>query len=94
MAWTLPAVLTHELAALLEREIKLQVLAQPVELVVDAAALKEFDSSALALLLACRREALAAGKTFSVRGLSARLEQLAGLYGISELIPVSTATAA
>lgn len=86
MAWTLPAVLTHELAALLEREIKSQVLAQPAEVVVDAAALQEFDSSALALLLACRRGALAAGKTFSVRSLPARLEQLAGLYGIAGLI--------
>ena len=94
MAWTLPAVLTHELAALLEREIQSQVLAQPAELVVDAAALQEFDSSALALLLACRRESLAAGKKFSVRNLPARVEQLAGLYGIAGLITGDIAPAA
>ncbi len=90
MAWLLPAVLTHELAAQLEREIKSQVLAQPADVVVDAAALQEFDSSALALLLACRREAMSAGKSFSVRSLPARVEQLAGLYGIAGLISSDT----
>jgi phospholipid transport system transporter-binding protein len=41
------------------------------------------------VLLACRREALAAGKAFSVRGLPTRLRQLAGLYGVAELIPAT-----
>jgi phospholipid transport system transporter-binding protein len=41
-------------------------------------------------LLACRREALAAGKSFAVRALPARLRQLAGLYGVAELLPAST----
>jgi hypothetical protein len=54
-------------------------------------ALKEFDSSALAVLLECRREALAAGKDFSVTGLPPRLRQLAGLYGVAELIPATPA---
>ena len=55
--------------------------------VADASALRIFDSSALAILLACRREALAAGKTFSVQTLPPRLRQLATLYGVAELIP-------
>lgn len=55
----------------------------------DAMALQTFDSSALAVLLACRREALAAGKDFSVKDLPARLRQLAGLYGVAELIPAT-----
>ena len=46
-------------------------------------------SSALAVLLECRREALAAGKDFSVAGLPPRLRQLAGLYGVAELIPAA-----
>jgi phospholipid transport system transporter-binding protein len=57
--------------------------------VVDASALTEFDSSALAVLLECRREALAAGKGFTVTGLPVRLRQLAGLYGVAELVPAT-----
>lgn len=56
-------------------------------LVLDASPLQRFDSSALAVLLACRRMALASGQTMVVQGLPPRLRQLAGLYGIGELIP-------
>ena len=55
--------------------------------VVDASALEAFDSAALAVLLACRREAQAAGLAFAVRGLPERLRVLAGLYGVQELLP-------
>ncbi len=82
----LPATLTHAEAAGLEPKLKLLVQAEPPALVVDASALQVFDSSALALLLASRRETLAQGKGFSVRSLPARLQQLAALYGVSELI--------
>jgi phospholipid transport system transporter-binding protein len=57
--------------------------------VLDASALTQFDSSALAVMLACRRTALAAGKTFAVNGLPPALSQLAGLYGVVELISAS-----
>jgi phospholipid transport system transporter-binding protein len=53
---------------------------------VDASDLKQFDSSALAVLLECRRMAQALGKAFQVRSAPASLLQLAGLYGIAELI--------
>ena len=86
---TLPVVLTHAVAAEFARGLKSQVATQPAAVLVEASALQEFDSSALAVLLACRREALAAGKAFSVQGLSARLRQLAGLYGVAELIPAT-----
>ena len=56
---------------------------------VDASALTRFDSSALAVLLEFRREALALGKRFVVQGLPGRLENLASLYGISELLASS-----
>ncbi|WP_431095153.1 STAS domain-containing protein [Polaromonas aquatica] len=91
---TLPSVLTHAEAAGFARGLKQAVLAEQGGVVADAGALKEFDSSALAVLLECRREALAAGKTFSVAGLPARLRQLAGLYGVAELIPATAAPAA
>ena len=83
----LPSDLTHDLSAGFARGLAALVLAQPAEVVADASTLKTVDSSALAVLLACRREAMAAGKTFSVHGLPARLRQLAGLYGVAELIP-------
>lgn len=83
----LPPELTHEVAARLSQDLTRLVQLQPGEVVADASALLTFDSSALAILLACRREALAAGKTFSVQGLPTRLRQLATLYGVAELIP-------
>jgi phospholipid transport system transporter-binding protein len=91
---TLPEVLTHAASAQFALGLKQAVASQPAQLVADASALREFDSSALALLLACRREALVAGKAFSVQGLPARLRQLAGLYGVAELLPDSAAAPA
>lgn len=57
--------------------------------VADATALTRFDSSALAVLLQCRREAQVAGKTFSVRALPARLRALATIYGVAQLLPAA-----
>ena len=86
----LPARLTHELAAPSVLALG-AMLAQETgaTVVADATALQEFDSSALAVLLACRRQVLAAGKAFSVRGLPDRLRQLAGLYGVQDLLPAA-----
>ena len=90
---TLPAVLTHAVASGFVRGLKQAVLAESAEVVADASALQQFDSSALAVLLECRRQALAAGKACSVRGAPARLQELASVYGVAGLIP-ATATAA
>lgn len=60
---------------------------------LDAAALTRFDSSALAVMLALRREALALGLVFAVRGLHPRLAGLAGLYGIAQLLPAESPAA-
>ena len=92
---TLPAVLTHALAAGFARGLKPELFAGSAqEVVVDASALGQFDSSALAVLLECRRGALAAGKRFSVQGAPARLRELAELYGVAELIPTTEAASA
>ena len=85
----LPAVVTHAQALDTARSLSTQVASQAEGVVLDASALTQFDSSALAVMLACRREAMAAGKTFSVHGLPAKLGQLAGLYGVAELIPAA-----
>ena len=87
---TLPAVLTHAQALETARGLKAQMVSQVAAVVLDATALVQFDSSVLAVMLACRREAMAAGKSFSVHGLPARLSQLAGLYGVAELVPSAT----
>lgn len=86
----LPPELTHEQAAECCRGLAqgLRALAGS-EAVADASALRHFDSSALAVLLECRRDALALGKSFSVRGLPERLRALAVLYGVEPLLPAS-----
>jgi phospholipid transport system transporter-binding protein len=57
--------------------------------VVDASALIHFDSSALAVLLECRRESSALGRGFAVKGLPPRLRELASLYGVAGLLPAA-----
>ncbi len=84
----LPAELTHAQARACLDVLLAAVRAEREPLVVaDATALARFDSSALAVLLAVRRECLLDGRRLAVSGLTARLRQLAGLYGVSELLP-------
>jgi phospholipid transport system transporter-binding protein len=90
----LPAVLTHAESAAFAGGLKPQMFLQAPEVVADASALRQFDSSALALLLECRRRAQAAGKGFSVLSAPGRLRELAVLYGVAELIPATAAATA
>ncbi len=90
MLLKLPTVLTHDQASDWSRSLTLAVQATAADkepVIADASSMTQFDSSALAVLLECRREALAMGRTFWVQGLPPRLRQLAGLYGIASLIP-------
>ena len=87
----LPAVLTHAIASGFFPTVSQEVLSAPKAVVVDAGGLQQFDSSALAILLACRRQALAVGKAFAVLGAPERLLQLAGVYGVAQLIPAAEA---
>ncbi|MFN7857478.1 MAG: lipid asymmetry maintenance protein MlaB [Acidovorax sp.] len=83
----LPCELTHRQAtACLAKLLQGLKALREAEVVVDATGLTAFDSSALAVLLACRREALARGKSFSVLGLPAALRGMAGLYGVGTLL--------
>lgn len=83
----LPAEITNKqarsLAASLQQGLK---AIQDPQVVLDASAMVKFDSSALAVLLQCRREALKMGKSFEVQGISSRLRDLATLYGIDGLL--------
>jgi phospholipid transport system transporter-binding protein len=53
----------------------------------DLSAVRQVDSSAVALLLAWQREAQARGARLTLTGLPAALGSLATLYGVDELIP-------
>jgi phospholipid transport system transporter-binding protein len=87
----LPAVVTHAranaCAKALRDALRLSKGADWVQ--VDASALAQFDSSVLAVLLDCRRSVVAMGWRFTVAHLPERLRQLAGLYGVAELLPAS-----
>ena len=82
----LPGKVYHDGADALAISLKTQVGTQASTVSVDASLLVEFDSSALAVLLACRRAAQAAGKLFEVCNAPAKLVQLAVLYGVAQLL--------
>lgn len=67
------------LTVALERE------AEPL-LVIDGSQLQRFDSSALAVLLECRRLARSWGKRFELHGVPPKLAGLARLYGLDLLL--------
>jgi len=85
----LPAVLTQAQAqSVSDALVKtlLANLAQGGQAVVDASALTQFDSSALAVVLACRRAVLAQGGQLHVQGLPERAQALARVYGVTDLL--------
>ena len=91
----LPAELTHRQARptldALQAQLRSSGTGGSAGWVVDASALEVFDSSALAVLLECRRSALAVQQPFAVRGLPPALAGLAKLYGVAELLPEAAA---
>ena len=82
----LPVVVTHAQALDTARLLAAKVTSDAADVVLDASALTQFDSSALAVMLQCRREALAQGKEFAVHGLTPHLAGLAALYGVEDLL--------
>ncbi|MFN3564571.1 MAG: lipid asymmetry maintenance protein MlaB [Burkholderiaceae bacterium] len=53
----------------------------------DLSAVRQVDSSAVALLLAWQREAQSRGTRLALSGLPPAVASLAKLYGVDELIP-------
>lgn len=86
----LPATLTQAQASAALRQLQQGMAALPAAAAVqvDASALASFDSSAIAVLLECRRTALAAGRPFSVRQAPHTIATLARLYGVAELLGI------
>ncbi|WP_334134503.1 STAS domain-containing protein [Tepidimonas sp.] len=84
----LPATLTQAEAEAYLARCRAAIATAPagVPWRLDASALHSFDSSALAVLLALRREAAARGAAWHIDGLPDRVRVLAGLYGVAELL--------
>ena len=84
----LPEAITQANAvACLTALSKALTLEGTADVVLDAARLSRFDSAALAVLLEVRRHVLKMGKEFAVKDAPQRLQDLAALYGIAELLP-------
>ena len=82
--WTCAGALTFaEAGAVLASS---STLALPSEGVVDCGSIGAFDSSAVAVLLALKRRAAAEGRRIAFAGLPARLEALATLYDVEEML--------
>jgi len=75
-------------ATLAQVQAALQVAQVPV---IDASALRELDTAAVALLLDCQRQAHARGLSLQVVGAPPKLAQLARLYGVDALLGLQAA---
>ena len=83
----LPADIRHGNAAASLSQLQAQIRNSPnAEVEVEAGQLANFDSSALAVLLGCRREAESLTKTLKFKQFPTKLRELAKLYGVSELL--------
>ena len=91
MAWALPERITMNDARACEQALRQAVQTaraqgQTSPWVVDASALRVFDTSALSLLLDAQRQAQAAGWTLQLQGVPTRLQELARLYGVESFL--------
>ena len=84
---TLPANLRHSNAASCLAQLQSQIRSSTQrDLEIEAGQLSDFDSSALAVLLGCRREAESLSKSLKFKQFPDKLRELALLYGVSELL--------
>ncbi len=89
---TLTLAQAHAAVASIRQQLT-QGGAQAGALAVDASALRNFDTSAIAVLLEARRLAQAGGRSLSVQGAPAAMVELSGLYGVQELLGFAPAAA-
>ncbi|MEI6769686.1 MAG: STAS domain-containing protein [Betaproteobacteria bacterium] len=91
--FSLPVKITHSEAELVLKRFKesLKALTAPElkTFVVDASDLKEFNSSALALLLAFKRQLQSKGLSMEVTHLPAQLHNLAKVYGVDMFLKLA-----
>jgi phospholipid transport system transporter-binding protein len=84
MALTLPPSLTVQTVSPYLRPLRDGVGSGTLS--IDASALTDFDTAALALLLEGRRLAQASGASFEVHGAPPKLVELARLYGVDGVL--------
>ena len=86
MELSLPATLTHANATVQLAQWETQLARLGGESVtVDCAALQQFDSAALALVLELARRTRAKGSVVQLRGVPQRLHDLAAVYGLETI---------
>lgn len=86
--FALPAVVTHAQAPGVLRQL-VQVWPALSQARLDASGLQQFDSSTLAVLLACARHAQQRGTPLVIEGLPERLQTLARVYGVADFLGLS-----
>jgi phospholipid transport system transporter-binding protein len=91
MTTALPASLTIKDARAAVAALRAGIVAGSGPVAIDAGALKTFDTSAIAALLELRREAGA--RPLVVTGAPPAMVELAGLYGVAELLDFQSARA-
>jgi len=85
----LPERMTLEQAVPALAQLRSALQAQPGPVAqLDASALRECDSSAVAVLLELRRELHQQGTVLQLQNAPQRLRDLVTLYGVQELLPV------
>lgn len=84
----LPAAVTMDQAGAVLRTLEAALAAQGTDeaLSVDASALVELDTAAIALLLQAQRLAARQGRRFELAGAPNKLIELARLYGVESLL--------
>lgn len=88
-AVALPASVTMQDATAALRAVEAALAAGSGPLAIDASAVAEVDSAAVALLLQAQRLARACGRTVALQGAPAKLVALAELYGVGSLLGAS-----
>ncbi len=83
-----PARLTHDNAVKVLAHWRTEVSTEAAPVEVDASALQQFDSSAIAVLLELRRHLLLEGRSMALTAASPRLRELVGIYGVAEFLKV------
>ena len=90
----LPAVLTQAQATQVAAQLQAAIQNHSGSFGLDASALQQFDSSALAVLLSGLRAAAAKGIQLHIHGLPPRASQLAQVYGLADLFETPAKPAA
>ena len=85
MSISLATVVTLPQATAELQRLRADLGSRPGPWVIDAAGLGQLDSSCIAVLLQCRRDAQARGVELQITGMPPKLSALLALYGVSDL---------